>query len=123
MENMERFAPLYAIAYAILNSMENLRFDKEGYFQVFYGLFYKRNRKHSHKLLQCCHGCWKQGKFVLIEQTRSLLLTCLFQVIIAIMTEQCCNNVVTTLLSTLLSWLNNIVDNIVIMTEQHCYHG
>ena len=48
MENMERFTPLYAIAYAILDSMENLRFDKEGYFHVldFYGLFYERNRKH-----------------------------------------------------------------------------
>ena len=34
--------------HAITNSMENLRFDKEGYFHVlvFYGLFYKRNRKH-----------------------------------------------------------------------------
>ena len=31
---MERFTPLYAIAYVILNSMENLRFDKEGYFHV-----------------------------------------------------------------------------------------
>ena len=30
MENMERFTPLYAI----LNGMENLRFDKEGYFHV-----------------------------------------------------------------------------------------
>ena len=30
------------------NSMENLRLDKEDYFHVlvFYGLFYKRNRKH-----------------------------------------------------------------------------
>ena len=48
MENMERFTPLYAIAYAITNSMENLRFDKEGYFHVLvcYGLFYKENRKH-----------------------------------------------------------------------------
>ena len=48
MKNMERFTPLYAIAYAILNGSENLRFDKEGYFHVlaFYGLFYKRNRKH-----------------------------------------------------------------------------
>ena len=46
-KNMERFTPLYAIAYAIVNSMENLRFDKEGYFHVlvFNGLFYKRNRK------------------------------------------------------------------------------
>ena len=34
MENMERFTLLYAIAYAITNSMENLRFDKEGYFHV-----------------------------------------------------------------------------------------
>ena len=48
MENMEMFTPLYAISYAIMNSMENLHFDKEGYFHVlvFYGLFYKRNRKH-----------------------------------------------------------------------------
>ena len=30
MENMEKFTPLYAIA----KSMENLRFDKEGYFHV-----------------------------------------------------------------------------------------
>ena len=38
---MERFTPLYAI----LNSMENLRFDNESYFHVldFYALFYKRN--------------------------------------------------------------------------------
>ena len=34
MENTERFTPLYAIAYAIMNSTENLRFDKEGYFLV-----------------------------------------------------------------------------------------
>ena len=35
------------MAYAITNIMENLRFDKEDYFHVlvFYGLFYKRNRK------------------------------------------------------------------------------
>ena len=35
--------------YAILNGMENLRFDKEGYFHVlvFYELFYKRNRKRD----------------------------------------------------------------------------
>ena len=31
---MERFTSLYVIAYAILNGMENLRFDKEGYFHV-----------------------------------------------------------------------------------------
>ena len=31
-----------------MNSMENLRFDKEDYFHVlvFDGLFFKRNRKH-----------------------------------------------------------------------------
>ena len=48
MENMERFTPLYDIAYAIMSSMENLRFDKEDYFHVlvFHGLFYKINRKH-----------------------------------------------------------------------------
>ena len=41
MENEIKITPLYAIVYAIKGSMENLRFDKEGY-----GLFYKRNRKH-----------------------------------------------------------------------------
>ena len=32
-----------------MNDMENLRFDKEGYFLalVFYGLFYKRNKNIS----------------------------------------------------------------------------
>ena len=34
MENMKRFTPLYAIAYAIMNGTENLRFDKEDYFHV-----------------------------------------------------------------------------------------
>ena len=45
MENMERFTLLYTIAYAILNGMDNLHFDKEGYFHVlvFNGLFYKQN--------------------------------------------------------------------------------
>ena len=44
---MEMFTSLYAIAYAILNGTENFRFDKEDYLHVlvFYGLFYKRNRK------------------------------------------------------------------------------
>ena len=39
---------IYAIAYVITNSAENLRFDRESYFHVlvFYGLFYKRNWKH-----------------------------------------------------------------------------
>ena len=32
MKTVERFTPLYVIAYAILNSIENLRFDNEGYF-------------------------------------------------------------------------------------------
>ena len=31
---MERFTSLYAIAYAILDSKENLRFDKEDYFHI-----------------------------------------------------------------------------------------
>ena len=31
---MERFMPLYVIAYAILNGPENLLFDKECYFHV-----------------------------------------------------------------------------------------
>ena len=34
MVNMERFAPLDAITYAILNGVENLRFDKEGVSRV-----------------------------------------------------------------------------------------
>ena len=34
MENMEGFTPLYDIAYAITNSMENLRFDQDGYFHI-----------------------------------------------------------------------------------------
>ena len=38
--------PLYAIAYVILNSTDNLRFDKEDYFSFLDGLFYERNRKH-----------------------------------------------------------------------------
>ena len=46
MENMERFTDTPCIRHR--DSMENLRFDKEGYFHVlvFYGLFYKRIRKH-----------------------------------------------------------------------------
>ena len=65
---MERFTPLYAIAYAITKSMENLRFDKEGYFHVlvFYGLFYKRNRKHfppcSHTLIETLVEVWENSK-------------------------------------------------------------
>ena len=48
MKTAERFTPLYAIAYTILNSIENLPSDKEGYsyILVFYRLFNKRNRKH-----------------------------------------------------------------------------
>ena len=38
---MERFTPFFAIGYAILNSMENLRFDKEDYFHVL--VFYTSN--------------------------------------------------------------------------------
>ena len=36
---------VHAIAYAIMNGTDNLRFDKEDYFHVlvFYQLFYKRN--------------------------------------------------------------------------------
>ena len=57
---MERFTPLYAVAYAILEGMEDLRFDKEGYFYVlvFYGLFYKRNRKH---FFPCSHTLYKHS--------------------------------------------------------------
>ena len=34
MKNIERFTPLYAIAYASMKSIENLRFGKEDYFHV-----------------------------------------------------------------------------------------
>ena len=40
MENMERFTPLYVIAYAITNSMENLLSDKEDYFHVLVSTVY-----------------------------------------------------------------------------------
>ena len=46
---MGRFTLLYAIAYAIMNSMENLRFDKEDYFHVsvhYTGYFTKEIEKH-----------------------------------------------------------------------------
>ena len=50
MENMEVFTPLYAIAYAIMNSMQNLCFDKEDYFHVlvFYTDYFIKeiHRKH-----------------------------------------------------------------------------
>ena len=61
--------PLCTIGYAIMNSMENLRFGKENYFYilVFYMLFYKRNRKHvspcSHTLYK--HS-WKFGRFEIV---------------------------------------------------------
>ena len=57
-----------------MNSMENLRFDKEGYFRVsvFYGLFYKMNRKHPPPRVPlryrntgrslCMYTVWKHGK-------------------------------------------------------------
>ena len=75
MENMERFTPLYAI----MNSMENLRFDKEGYFHVlvFYtGYFIKeienisprvpiryRNTRGSLGELEIA---WKHSPYVLV---------------------------------------------------------
>ena len=34
MQNMKRFTPLYTIVHGIMNSTENLRFDKEAYFHV-----------------------------------------------------------------------------------------
>ena len=61
MENMERFTLLYAIAYVILNGTENLRFDKDGYFDavIFYGLFYKGNRKHFLRVPIRYGNTWK----------------------------------------------------------------
>ena len=65
----ERWLTNITPLYAILNSMENLRFDKtKGYFYVlvFYGLFYKRNRKRffpcSH--IHTCFHSWKFGRTV-----------------------------------------------------------
>ena len=42
-----------AIAYTTMNGMENLRFDKEGYFHisVSYGLFYKKKGKENISLV------------------------------------------------------------------------
>ena len=73
MENMERFTPLYAIAYAITNSMENLRFDKEDYFHVlvFYGLFYKRNTCGSLRELEIA---WKYSPYRLVFPLQFLVL-------------------------------------------------
>ena len=63
MENMERFTPSYVIAYAITNSMQNLRFDKEDYFHVlvFYtGYFIKEIETTSTRvsITVCKHGKW-----------------------------------------------------------------
>ena len=83
---MERFTPLYAIAYAITNSMENLRFEKEGYFHVlvFYGLFYERNRTHfSHVLTRYRNTrgslgeleiAWKRSPYRLVFPLQFLVL-------------------------------------------------
>ena len=65
MESMERFTSLYAIAYAILKSMENVRFDKEGYFQVlvFYtGYFIKEIENISpclHTVIETLVKVWE----------------------------------------------------------------
>ena len=83
---MERFTPLYAIAYAITNSMENLRFDKEGYFHVlvFYGLFYRRNRKifssvsirsrNTRGSLEELEIAWKHSSYGLVFPLQFLVL-------------------------------------------------
>ena len=54
MENVER-------SHAIANSMENLRFDRKGYFYVlvFYGLFYKGYRNTCGTLGEL----WEYEKF------------------------------------------------------------
>ena len=68
---------LCTIGYAIMNSMENLRFGKENYFYVlvFYMLFFKRNRKH---FLPCSHTLykhsWKFGRIRNSVETRSSLV-------------------------------------------------
>ena len=44
--NYGKYGKVQAIAYAILNGTENLRFGKEGHLCVLvYGLFYTRKRK------------------------------------------------------------------------------
>ena len=64
MKNKGKFTPLYVTAYAILNSIENLRFDKEGYFHVlvFYALFYKRNTKHFLYFIETLVEVWEDSK-------------------------------------------------------------
>ena len=71
MENIERFTPLYAITI----SMENFRFDKEGYFHVLvsYGLFYERNGKHSffpRVTIRCRNTHGSLGELELRRNTR-----------------------------------------------------
>ena len=54
MENIERFTPLYAIAYAIINSMENLHFGKEDDFHVL--VFYTGSFiKEIENIFPCLH--------------------------------------------------------------------
>ena len=59
------FTPLYATAYAIMNSMENLYFDKAGYFHVlvFYELFYKGNRKQFFPVFPYSYMQGRREKF------------------------------------------------------------
>ena len=84
---MERFTTLYAIAYAILNGTDNLRFEKEGYFHVlvFYtGYFIKEiesiffrvpiryvNTRGSLGELEIA---WKHSRYVLVFPLQFLVL-------------------------------------------------
>ena len=88
---MERFT-LYAIAYAILNSMENLHFDKEGYFHVlvFYGLFYKTNRNtyfnfsFPQNSTRVSTNVWKHGNifyFLIVVSSKAPLHSCVHRYI------------------------------------------
>ena len=62
---MQRFTPLYAIAYAITNSMENLRFDKEGYFHVlvFYTGYFIKEIENTRGSLGELEIAWKHSPY------------------------------------------------------------
>ena len=83
---MERFTPLYAIAYAILCSTENLRFGKEDYFHVlvFYtGYFIKEIENIFcvfHTVIETLVEVWENSKLrgISISISRSPKLPLVF---------------------------------------------
>ena len=66
---MERFAPLFAIKYATMNSMENLRFGKEDYFHIlvfFMGYFILKETENMFPVfpyvIETLVKVWKNSK-------------------------------------------------------------